>query len=356
MHLRDPAAGPRTGQTPPAGKPPEVELLVFAPVGKNQARQINATTPFAADRGPPARPFQLSGDPDSRERATDCLASAMWYEAGSDPAGQRAVGQVVLNRVRHPAYPATVCGVVFQGSERTTGCQFTFTCDGALARRPGEDAFNRTRAAASRLLDGQVDPSVGLATHYHTDWVHPLWSVRLDKIARVDTHLFFRWHGAWGRKAAFGQAYSAREPGIPGLAFLSPAHRALTGIPALAEADIAPATMDDGPGAIREHAGGRFSLAMSAQRSSNVQGMAALEACGERSYCKVTGRIGGTGPVVFLFLRDQAGKVERALWDCAVFKRPTSTQCFTPENRHWLAYEGKPPLPLTTPASAAPGR
>ncbi|MBK6297661.1 MAG: cell wall hydrolase [Sphingomonadales bacterium] len=125
------------------------------------------------------------------ERARDCLASAAWYEAGDDSAGQRSVMQVVLNRLMHPAFPKTVCRVVFQGEDRTTGCQFTFTCDGALARRsPSEKAWKRAQAIAELALSGTVDSSVGLATHYHTDWVVPNWSGSLDKIARVGSHLF----------------------------------------------------------------------------------------------------------------------------------------------------------------------
>ncbi|MGJ3626051.1 cell wall hydrolase [Sphingomonas sp. MMS24-JH45] len=84
--------------------------------------------------------------------------------------------QVVLNRLRHPAFPKTVCGVVFQGAERSTGCQFTFTCDGALARQPSPLAWDRARKVAAAALAGAVYRPVGYATHYHTDWVVPYWS------------------------------------------------------------------------------------------------------------------------------------------------------------------------------------
>src|SRR3546814_17214212 len=83
---------------------------------------------------------------------------------------------IVLNRVRHPAFPKTVCGVVFQGSERSTGCQFTFTCDGALTRRFSDAAWDRARDIAKAALTGHVAKAVGYATHYHTDWVVPYWS------------------------------------------------------------------------------------------------------------------------------------------------------------------------------------
>jgi hypothetical protein len=80
-------------------------------------------------------PLQFLGPTGDRDRAIDCLAVAAWYEAGNDFDGQRSVIQVVLNRVAHPGFPKSVCGVVFQGSQRATGCQFTFTCDGSMARR-----------------------------------------------------------------------------------------------------------------------------------------------------------------------------------------------------------------------------
>ena len=98
----------------------------------------------------------------------------MVYEAGDDPAGQRAVAQVVLNRVRHPAFPKTVCGVVFEGQDRTTGCQFTFSCDGALTRwSPSPALWTAARQIATAALTGTVYRPVGYATHYHTDWVVP---------------------------------------------------------------------------------------------------------------------------------------------------------------------------------------
>ncbi|MFX4781967.1 cell wall hydrolase, partial [Acinetobacter baumannii] len=89
--------------------------------------------------------------------------------------GQQAVAQVILNRVRHPAFPATVCGVVYQGSEHA-GCQFSFACDGSMARRPEPGLWRRAMAVAASALAGQVYAPVGLATHYHTYAVTPAWN------------------------------------------------------------------------------------------------------------------------------------------------------------------------------------
>ena len=118
---------------------------------------------------------------------------------------------MVLNRLRHPAFPKTVCGVVFEGAARKTGCQFTFACDGSLSRIPNPDAWQRARAIADRALSGYVFTEVGNATHYHTDWVVPYWSDTLDKLAEVHSHLFYRWRGWWGTAAAFTQRPSGSE-------------------------------------------------------------------------------------------------------------------------------------------------
>ncbi|HUD90655.1 cell wall hydrolase [Sphingobium sp.] len=171
---------------------PVLPAMRFIDMPTDEARRLNAATAFSAGPNPAARPFRFSGDDASRLRAIDCLASAQYYEAGDDPEGERAVAQVVLNRVRHPAFPATVCGVVYQGAERATGCQFTFTCDGAMARRPLPRPWERARRIAREAIGGSVYAAVGLATHYHTDWVRPMWSGKLEKVAQVGPHLFFR--------------------------------------------------------------------------------------------------------------------------------------------------------------------
>jgi hypothetical protein len=149
----------------------------------------------------------------SRARALECLAMAIYYEAGQESdAGQRAVAQVILNRVRHPAYPSTVCGVVFEGSTRPTGCQFTFTCDGSMLHAPMLSAWNRASRVAIAALAGSVYAPVGLATHYHANYVLPYWASSLVKAHVEGPHIFYRWAGGWGRPAAFQQHYAEREP------------------------------------------------------------------------------------------------------------------------------------------------
>lgn len=163
--------------------------------------------------GPAARAFMAAGDGISKARALQCLTSAIYYEAASETlGGQRAVAQVVLNRVAHPSYPGSICGVVYQGSQRSTGCQFSFTCDGSLARKPSTAAWGRARAVAQDALLGGVYQPVGLATHYHTIWISPYWAPSLDPVGTIGAHRFYRWRGAAGKPGAFRASYSGSEP------------------------------------------------------------------------------------------------------------------------------------------------
>ncbi len=163
--------------------------------------------------GPPARAMRIDNSGVDRSRALQCLTAAIYYEAASEPdAGQRAVAQVVLNRVAHPSFPKTVCGVVYQGSERSTGCQFSFTCDGALARVPSRLFWMRAQDVAGAALAGYVYAPIGLATHYHTIAVHPYWDASMSAVGTIGAHRFFRFPGAAGAVGTFRFAYFGGEP------------------------------------------------------------------------------------------------------------------------------------------------
>jgi spore germination cell wall hydrolase CwlJ-like protein len=188
------------------------DVMAVRPVAPEDALQINSAIPLAGGPNPAALPFSFKAGAESRERALECLTSAIYYEAGQESIqGQQGVAQVVLNRVRHPAFPASVCGVVYQGSTRTTGCQFTFTCDGSMARAPERSAWNRARGVAKAALAGFVQPAVGNATHYHANYVAPYWAPTLAKTAVIGAHIFYRWSGGWGQPGAFAQSYSGHE-------------------------------------------------------------------------------------------------------------------------------------------------
>ena len=155
-----------------------------------------------------AQPFRMAGALDA-SRDLDCLAQAVYYEArGEGVAGEQAVAQVVLNRVRHPAFPKSVCGVVYQGAALRTGCQFSFVCDGSMRRGKEPGAWRRARDIAARALGGYVMVEVGNATHFHTTGVSPSWRNHLLRVAQVGSHVFYRFGGAAGGSDAF--RYSPR--------------------------------------------------------------------------------------------------------------------------------------------------
>ena len=197
-----------------------------------QGDTIRFTEAVADGLAAPA--FQNAGSSIDKARALQCLSMAIYYEAASESLdGQRAVAQVVLNRVAHPAYPASVCGVVFQGSERTTGCQFTFTCDGSLSRQPSRRSYATAQSVALSALSGTVFPDVGTATHYHTHAVNPYWASSLDLIGSIGAHRFYRWKGKAGRADAFSMAYRGGEPlAAPNRRSAGPAQASQAGISA----------------------------------------------------------------------------------------------------------------------------
>ena len=207
-------SSPATDSAAPPAPPP----LTMRPLAPDQALKLNAEIPLSKGPNPAASPFVFKGNATSMTQALNCLASAVYYEAGNqDEDGERAVAQVVLNRVRHPAFPATVCGVVYEGSTRVTGCQFTFTCDGSLNRQPDADGWRRAMRIAEAALTGAVYSPVGWATHYHANYVVPYWASTMAKDAIVGAHLFYRWAGSWGQPGVFTKSYAAHEPNAAAL-------------------------------------------------------------------------------------------------------------------------------------------
>lgn len=363
----DKSAAPRrvAGLTVPIGLPgrdltiPPDAASAIAP---GDARAINASVPFFQGVLRPARPFDFVGTPQDRIRAEQCLAAAQLYEAGLADTDQKAVAQVVLNRVRHPAFPHTVCGVVFEGAERATGCQFTFTCDGSLARHYPETAWQKARALAAKMLDGSIDPRVGWATHYHTDWVYPYWSPSLDKLSAIGTHLFFAWRGYWGTGPAFAASYQGGEMEIarlPGqglagqgaedstLADASPSAMAAMGeggrrpLADLAlPAGLSPELMNGNSLKLVHPDGGAYGLLLHQGASADEILGIALRLCYGQSFCKVMGWTSATdvphsfpvpstsmAAVRFAYVRDPDAPRVTTRFDCALFPRSRSEQC-----------------------------
>ncbi len=214
----------------------------------DRARRLNAAVAPVKEALRPARPFAMSmALPADRARARRCLTLGIYYEAALESdEGQAAVAQVILNRVRDPNYPNSVCGVVFEGAERTTGCQFSFTCDGSMAQPPVLWAWERAQKVAERALSGHVATRVGTATHYHADYVYPWWSPTLTKITQIGAHIFYRWKGSAGESAAFSQRHTGREPIIDEARFSRPRLQLASVDPEAASLTVAEGGVDSG--------------------------------------------------------------------------------------------------------------
>ena len=171
--------------------PPATELEKLSP---SQAALRNAILPYShAGLGLPSA-FRATAEP--LAVASECMTRAIYYEAAREPEiGKRAVAQVILNRAGSTPFPSTICGVVEQGAGHS-GCQFTFMCDGSLARRPDPALWSAARKVADAALSGAVEPSVGDATHYHADYVFPTWAPTMAKLAKLGQHIFYRWRAA----------------------------------------------------------------------------------------------------------------------------------------------------------------
>jgi spore germination cell wall hydrolase CwlJ-like protein len=163
-----------------------------AQVGQALRGPLAAPAPPAA---PPQAAAQLAEAQARQARELDCLAEAVYFEArGESARGQAAVATVIMNRVRSPRFPKTVCGVVFQGAGHRKGCQFSFACDGHIERVAEWDAWAEARQVAARALSGAVLRDVGSATHFHTTGVDPEWGSRMLRVAKVGLHVFYRFN------------------------------------------------------------------------------------------------------------------------------------------------------------------
>lgn len=129
-----------------------------------------------------------------------CLATAIYFEArGEDPKGQAAVAQVILNRVRNPAYPDTICGVVYQNQDWFNKCQFSFACDGIPEIINNRRAFQLAEEVAMAVTGGKIFlPKVASSTHYFATYVSPEWARSMDRMTQIGSHIFYRTiNGGW---------------------------------------------------------------------------------------------------------------------------------------------------------------
>ena len=129
-----------------------------------------------------------------------CLAAGIYFEArGETVKGQAAVAQVILNRVRNPTYPSTVCGVVYQNDNWRNRCQFSFACDGIKDRVRSPKHWDMAEEIALATTAGKIWlTEVGSSTHYHATYVSPPWARKMRKVGKIGLHIFYvTYGGGW---------------------------------------------------------------------------------------------------------------------------------------------------------------
>jgi len=185
---------------PPAGRG-ENSLFMNASYSSpfNADFQVDAFRPSADDVAySPTEEglnFRYKGETQAEfeDRERRCLATAIYFEARGEPErGQIAVAQVILNRVRSPLFPQTICGVVYQGQMRK-GCQFSFACDGRSDNPRNKDQWTLAQSLSKRIMSGELWlPEVGYSTFYHANYVSPRWARRMNKVDKIGAHIFYK--------------------------------------------------------------------------------------------------------------------------------------------------------------------
>ena len=325
------------------------DTVILSQLAADDAQARNAAVGFAAAGPGKAPPFSFRGSSADRARARDCLALAGMAEAGGGDGDQRAVMQVILNRVRHPAFAKTVCGVVFEGSQRPTGCQFSFTCDGSLARRYSDAAWRAARARADEMLAGAIDATVGNATHFHANYVYPWWSDKLDKVAQVGPHIFFRWRGFWGTRNALSARYGGGEPDPLRLQETALTVATANPLPTLMQGgeavrsittELVNQTTEGGDATPSSPGAGIHFVLVSPSDAPAALVDKARSLCGSEGYCRVQGwsdanNIPAKLPLTeearrsvrFSFVSASANAAEAIFFDCRTFPAPDVGTC-----------------------------
>lgn len=220
------------------GKPLPLRMTMMDQAGMDQAGgKIVADHPMAPRA---AASFKFAGH---NQNDTDCLTQAVYYEArGEGTDGMRAVAQVIVNRVRNPNYPKSICAVVYQGASQH-GCQFSFACDGSADTPARNAAWRRARSIAEAAMNGYVMKSVGSATSFHTVSVHPDWAGTMQRVATIGSHIFYQLRGRNVQLASANVVRPSTMPAAPVVATADDsAHTALLNALSRAQNTVKPVT------------------------------------------------------------------------------------------------------------------
>lgn len=197
----------RSGKNAEAAAKAPGSLVVSAYANPEQDKALSApftallNRPMAIGKdGKPDHWWVMNKIPTNARSATEqkCLATAIYFEArGESVKGELAVAQVVINRLKNPAYPNTICGVVYQNKNMRNACQFSFACDGIPDRITDATSWTRAQTLAKRVLfeDNWWNADVGSSTHYHANYVKPRWARTMKKMQKVGHHIFYKTYG-----------------------------------------------------------------------------------------------------------------------------------------------------------------
>ncbi|ODT14977.1 MAG: hypothetical protein ABS35_33065 [Kaistia sp. SCN 65-12] len=178
--------------------PADVDKSMSAPFQALLGKPMGATA--IGKDGKPDHWWVMNKIPTNARSATEqkCLATAIYFEARGEPMkGELAVAQVVINRLKNPAYPNTICGVVYQNKDMRNACQFSFACDGIKDRITDQTSWKRAQTLAKRVLneDNWWNADVGSSTHYHATYVRPRWAKTMKKMQKLGHHVFYKTYG-----------------------------------------------------------------------------------------------------------------------------------------------------------------
>ena len=180
-------------------------LVSYAALGSDSNSPFNAL--FGKSKKAYSSPFLGRGDHkwavkklpswSKSKGEQNCLAIGIYFEARGEPIrGQAAVAQVILNRVKNPTYPNSICGVVYQNKSWKNRCQFSFACDGLRDRVRSKKHWSTAKAVAKRATAGKLwVKEVGSSTHYHATYVRPRWAKTMKRMKKIGQHIFYRTKG-----------------------------------------------------------------------------------------------------------------------------------------------------------------
>lgn len=138
---------------------------------------------FSADATKPALAI---ADSDTLEPELECMAKVVRHEAANQSRkGQRAVAEIILNRVRSGRFPDTVCGVVNQPGQ--------FFDIAAYNPSRGTKQWRTAVEVSREVLAGQGENVAEGAYFYHAAYQAPTRFFRTrQQIMALEDHVFYR--------------------------------------------------------------------------------------------------------------------------------------------------------------------